>query len=464
MRSRRQILAAAAALVMLITPSGGRPLEGALAADPDPASSEELQDAFRFRTTFGLAADPVTLADAAAGDGRYVDREFGVPLSTAEAAEIRRRVGVQEALTPASAYVATVVESAGVYIDQLDLGLPVFLFVGNGEVHRPAIEKLLPPGTEFRIASAEYTYAELLDIQARVEAAREGVVNDGIDMVLTGLDVRANRVIVGVEGLTPAAVDALSARFGPGISTRMQAPTQADACSYLNCWPLKGGIEIYRTSGVSQCTSGFIVKRASTSTYGVITAGHCIEVNGGYDKDWFHGTTSVYTIGRSQRETWQAGADADVGIIHANAGSVPSQKNRIYTPGDATTYRDILAVTTSVNQNVGMVVCRSGRTSGWDCGTIVAKNVTKPSCVGTDCRLIDYVVEVDFDSMGGDSGGPIHINSNALGTHVDSERPDGPGKHGWYSPLDFARTTYYDLHGISYNVCTSSDCSIAWPY
>lgn len=111
-----------------------------------------------------------------------------------------------------------------------------------------------------------------------------------------------------------------------------------------------------------------------------------------------------------------------------------------------------------------MIVCRSGRTSGWDCGTIVRKNVTKPSCVLTDCRLIDYTVEVDFDSKGGDSGGPVHISNNALGTHVDSELPDGPGKHGWYSPLDFARSTYYDVTGLSYNVCTSSDCSIAWPY
>jgi hypothetical protein len=75
-------------------------------------------------------------------------------------------------------------------------------------------------------------------------------------------------------------------------------------------------------------------------------------------------------------------------------------------------------------------------------------------------------MEVDFDSTGGDSGGPLFYtvpgggttNRIALGTHVHSD-PDGtPNAHGWYSPIDTGRDTYNALWGYSYTMCFTSAC------
>jgi hypothetical protein len=77
---------------------------------------------------------------------------------------------------------------------------------------------------------------------------------------------------------------------------------------------------------------------------------------------------------------------------------------------------------------------------------------------------MSQVVEVDFDSTGGDSGGPVvapitsSSNKIALGTHVHSDADGTPGAHGWYSPIDVGEYLYRSMHGTGYLVCTTAAC------
>jgi hypothetical protein len=101
------------------------------------------------------------------------------------------------------------------------------------------------------------------------------------------------------------------------------------------------------------------------------------------------------------------------------------------------------------------------------CGQITLENVTKPSKVpGVATYQIHHTYMVDFDSIAGDSGGPVFQFSIVsgyvigYGTHVHSEDPedDPTPDAGWYSPINWGWTTYNSLFGITYSVCTTSPC------
>lgn len=435
------------------------------AAQPPP-SPDDLTDAARFRTSFNFPIDASTLTNAALDRVRFPNTEFGVPLTTAEAAEVHRRIKVQEGLGETPVFAATLAGSAGTFVDQEAGGVPVFLFTGDGSRHSAALASRLPAGIEYRIQSAEYTMAQLEDLQSRIEAARDALNAKGFGLVLTGIDVRANRVIVGLAEPTAAKTAALEGQFGRGFYTRQEGSSHADACTYRDCWlpqKNKGGIHIYKTNGQFPCTSGFIVRRAGTSTYAVLTAGHCLAVQGGANQRFRHGDAAVYNVGDSKSNTWFNGADADAGIIDILSTTVPSPKNSFHAGGG--TIRSLNAVKSHASQVVGLFVCRSGLGTGAQtCGHIFAVNVTRNSEVtGVGVRSIQFQVEVDFDSKGGDSGGPMYASNTGFGIHVDSQRPDGVGKHGWYSTLEFARREYFNVSGLSYNFCLTSDCSLQWP-
>lgn len=207
------------------------------------------------------------------------------------------------------------------------------------------------------------------------------------------------------------------------------------------------------------CTGGFIAKKEGTSEYGFLTAGHCFILEGGSGDTWRHGGTA---IGPSLQNTWRNGAAADAGYIRILSSSLPSSKNQfISRPTDIV--RSLTAVEGSAQQLVGESVCRTGRTSGQTCGTIVVRNVTRQSCLPTGaCRDIANQMEVSFDSSGGDSGGPVYWIERGYGIHVHSQA-DAPGAHGWYSTLGFASAQYWTDWGVRYKFCLNAACTVTSP-
>ena len=167
------------------------------------------------------------------------------------------------------------------------------------------------------------------------------------------------------------------------------------AChSRTDCGPrVMGGLRITFTGWA--CTTGFVARGSETGKLIVVTAGHCL-AGSGLSALWSHHGVA---IGRASVEAFHPGSGADVGAIDLTDGR-PS--NEVY--GSDTT--DMLSVTTwasDASQTIGSHVCRSGATSGWRCGTIVAADVDAV----IDGTLVHHTWWIDFPSVAGDSGSPV---------------------------------------------------------
>jgi hypothetical protein len=213
-------------------------------------------------------------------------------------------------------------------------------------------------------------------------------------------------------------------------------------------------------NSASYCTTGWIGRRSDTSGLVIVTAGHCIELNGGEFDDWKHNGVK---LGDALKETWANGALADVGLTSVVSASAPSTRNQVLaTPN--TGIRQITSFRVSGLQHEGDALCRVGATSGRTCGTLTKYDVTNPSCnaSGSVCRNILHTNEMSFDSLGGDSGGPVFQYSPTpgyvigYGTHVHSDVPSKP--RSWFSAIGWGTTAYAAMFPYTYSVCVTSSC------
>lgn len=359
---------------------------------------------------------------------------------------------------------------AGVWIDQLRQGLPVFAF--TGDVDRAHIAARLPADTLFEVVRVARSWKELLATKDRVVAAWSDVATAGTDIVSVGLSASDNAVVVGVRGDVDLADRLLKADFGPGVAAIVGYVGQADACiSMAECWGPRGGFNVDPcTSSVAscttnsaygaQCTSGFLVRRQSDNALGLITAGHCLVrsaqgpsgsggTSAGQGTEWRH---NQHLLGQAGRNTWFNGSGADVGYIGIYSNRWPTVKND-FVYDDSPTYIDQVDAAPNWGlQSEGELVCRVGRNSGRTCGDILRTDEAHLSCLNVqlNCRTIDHEYVVDFDSTGGDSGGPVFtlaVYVEAYGIHT-----------GWYSTLSMARAQYNTTAGALLNVCTTASC------
>lgn len=82
----------------------------------------------------------------------------------------------------------------------------------------------------------------------------------------------------------------------------------------------------------------------------------------------------------------------------------------------------------------GQAVCRSGRTTGWACGTVDSVGIwaipgpnTLPPSYANDLRAVRAFDSTSVKSKGGDSGGPWISGNFAVGTHTGAET-EGSGE------------------------------------
>ena len=378
-----------------------------------------------------------------------------------------RRTEVQEAVVRMVPQARMLPGYAGVYLDQLASGQPVFLFTGaTAQAAADEIGGLLPAGTAFRVQIAKTTESELIEHKQMIEADLSLLWASGIDIVRVAVKTSQNRLRVGVRNLTETERQELLASYGSDLDVFEDGVAVSDECPATNdCRPIKGGISINHLGGsAGECTAGFIVRGSDGSLY-MLTAGHCIQVKGGYDAVWQHDSDS---FGRARRETWQPGGTgaADVGLITIFSAEqvLMTSKNMMRRTNNSVVsviYTRIMGPALEGHQ-----ACRVGRTSGHDCGVVSEWLVGRASKVAGYAQMwVTHSTTVNFDSLGGDSGGPVFYYDNggttgsvvALGTHVHSEEGSGANE-GWFSGF-FTGSNYYEsLWGISYEPCETAAC------
>jgi streptogrisin C len=239
-----------------------------------------------------------------------------------------------------------------------------------GVVLRPA---------RFSLARLDANKAELDKLNARAPAGVYG----------WGVDVRTNTVRVDVaRGALKAAIDFIAAS---GIDADTVRFSRMDSAP-KPLLTFYGGSEYLSEVDGSYyyCSVGFNVTRSGVQ--GFATAGHCGNTG-----------SRVYTlanrrtlgpqVGVFEGSTFGGNNGDKAWVSVGNSHSLPAVVDG-YSSADVPVRGNTVAA-------IGAAVCRSGRTTGWKCGTMEAYNQT----VNYPDVSVNGLTQVKVCAEGGDSGG-----------------------------------------------------------
>lgn len=242
-----------------------------------------------------------------------------------------------------------------------------------------ALDRVRAAGAVPRLVSRDLPTLERV---MAVLDSRMGSVPDSV----TGwhIDPRTNSVVVSATD--PAAAERFAAGQ-PGVRVERVALAPRPLAD------LRGGDGIEASDG-GRCSIGF--NATSGPTRYIITAGHCTRIGGTWSAQ---GGGSIGPVARSSFP------DNDYGIIEVTAPSWRQTSSVNTSNGNIT-------VTGIEVTPVGASVCRSGSTTGYECGTVEALNETV-NYGGGD--VVRGLTKTSACAEAGDSGGPFVSGSQAQG-------------------------------------------------
>lgn len=400
---------------------------------PEVAPSGEHGAEIRFRTDLGLRAD-VPYVEGLANAAGVVASEYGYLLTESESRFLERREAARDELGPiretlegrAPGFAGMYLDNAAAYAHDVALSL-VVMFTVDAEQYRPAITALMPAHSELRLVEVQHSYADLLDVLARVNEDRDWHQRLGIEVRLAGVDEPRNRVLLGISRPDEGAAAALASRYGPSmVYIYVAGEPELDACTRANCptpWP--AGLKI-STNGGWSCTSGYSYQASSGNWY-MGTAGHCP------GDRWYHNGTFMGAT-PAGKNRFVSGSYADIqafDIVNANHSNVVLTGTAGCNP---CMFRTMTARQSVGGDIVGDTTCSSGYATGSNCGVL-------------KIRLTDFLYKgkllhnqrvADYTRHGGDSGAPIFRGTLALGSHVHFQ-PD-PTEWAVYSHIYWSET------------------------
>jgi hypothetical protein len=244
------------------------------------------------------------------------------------------------------------------------------------------------------------------------------------------VDVPTNSVVItvtkGANDKRTTAMLMLAASFGSSVRIENRSAQQAPP--HAADW-LVGGYEFLQADGIHVCSVGFNTLDALSRNV-VLTAGHCVR-----------------TIGTTSRNGYSIGSTRTADFPTDDFGTFWNSYPSFWQPSVSVyLYNGRYATVAGQwdNPPVGATVCKSGRTTGYTCGTITALNQTVVYPEGIVYGLVRHTACVE----GGDSGGAnISAGYYALGVTSGSQTPiSGPNsgkclsKSGgtnisWYQPI-----------------------------
>ena len=249
-----------------------------------------------------------------------------------------------------------------------------------------------PEGVEFRVVN--HALATLHAAKAQLDGAVAGGGGAPAGVYSWYVDVRSNSVVVSVgKGRQQAGIDFVAAS---GIDARTVRLIEEEEQPSLRM-DLKGGFGYLRNPGdgyLYACSIGFTVTKGTTP--GFVSAGHCGDAG-----EPVYYEPSQWTLGpkignfAASKFPNPGQTGNDYSWIQVDAGNTLSPIVYGWGKGDVT-------VRGSTAGGVGTAVCRSGRTSGWRCGTVEATGVTVSYSSG---ETILNLTRTTACSEGGDSGG-----------------------------------------------------------
>jgi streptogrisin C len=303
---------------------------------------------------------------------RWLASDRGITLT-----EARDRVAAQgvQARTATSLERALGAGAAGSYIDATSGTLVVNV------VDPAALTTVRSTGAVAKVVERSKAQLAATERTARARAGSD-VVSSYADpvtnaVVLTVPTARVSGVRAEVAGL-----DGVTVRGTTGRTT-----TQAN---------VYGGQQIEFSGYV--CSLGFNATRGGSQVF--ITAGHCGEGYQTFSKGGTTlGTTQAYSFpGNDYAYSSLSSSWTGIGAVDLYDG-VNARRVSGYS-----------------NAPVGTAVCKSGRTTGWTCGSIQAKNVTvNYSNADGSYSTVGGLTQSNTCTEGGDSGGSWMASTSAQG-------------------------------------------------
>ncbi|MDQ1446379.1 MAG: glucosylceramidase [Acidimicrobiaceae bacterium] len=410
---------------------------------PRRTADEVRSVAITFRKKFGLAFDDAALAAADANPAAGAQSRYGVSLTPAEFADQVTRDGWAEAKGPMmEALNQRRDEFAGMWIDQAKGGAFVVMAMPTASpVGKAAVVAAAPAGAPVTFASADFSSATLdgaygvlngvhVDSTAATPKAGNPLVAlraRGFDVLVTGVETQANRIVVGVKGLTTERLGELESVWD-GYAAAGTLPARAlvqftriggltpQESRYESPVVMKGGLELIGNDGTrqGQCTSN-----VSASGGVVLTASHCY----GPGTHVSHANQEV-AFGLAY-DGYFNGSTADVEALPLRVPRMASRFmfNAFGCNGNLDTCQQIDAATTvhSGNYVGGERVCTGGATTYWiDCGTVQIASAAGTQAGPRAWRGVntfnDQVV-ADYHANPGTSGGVVGVGGVVHGIH-----------------------------------------------
>ncbi|HEY0249970.1 MAG TPA: S1 family peptidase [Kofleriaceae bacterium] len=336
--------------------------------------------------------------------------------------EAQQRLGWQTSSDALDAELAPRETYGGIWIDpghgdRVQVGM-----VGtadDADVMAAATRLAMADGTD--VVHVTHSFAELQQIFDEIDAKLDGTT------LGVSLDVEHNRVTIDIPAtpLAPAESELVAnftARYGDAIASVPSQIGDASLASLSNVYspPARGGTLIQSINNArterGTCTSGFFVHGKSSGLPYLLTAGHCFA--GGFD-DWFTFFTpngAAHAIGAKGVGAFTSTEDA--GLIHiANAkGWKPAPWIVVHT-GKSTAFNSHYVIRSNGTSSMNRFVCHNGVTSGTSCGRVVNPNTTVP--YEDEQHHVHQQHNQTLTTMcgaKGDSGGPVFVSHQALGT------------------------------------------------
>jgi len=178
-------------------------------------NAKDMEEARRFRTSFGLRSDDAWIVQVAA-DPNASDHAFGIPLTQEEVDELgNRQVAIDAIREVVTQYGLDHPEDwAGAWIDQKRGGILVAAFSGSFERHRTALLSQVHPTAPLEILEVERSLQELKTEAARLDPYDPWLATVPAVLESAGVDEQTNSVLARISSVNPDARRLFEEHFG----------------------------------------------------------------------------------------------------------------------------------------------------------------------------------------------------------------------------------------------------------
>jgi streptogrisin C len=238
------------------------------------------------------------------------------------------------------------------------------------------------------------------------------------------VDEPGNRVVVLAEPGAEAAAKAFARDSAAGEVT-----VQGLAEQPRTMYDIRGGDQ-YVINGNTLCSVGFAVAG------GFVSAGHC---GGAGSPTLGYNNVSQGTFAGSSFP------GNDYSWISTNSSWTPQPWVNNYAGGN-------VVVAGSADAAIGSSICRSGRTTGWRCGTLLGRNETVVYAQGS----VSGLSRSDACAEPGDSGGSWISGNQAQGVTSGGTGNCTSGGTMWFQPVN----EILGVYGLSLTTSGGSTSSV----